>query len=323
MTVSAPDHEGPYFDQLRVGDVFDTAPALTLTSGRAAVHQSVTGSRLRLSLDEHLARTVAGAPLADPAFVWDVAIGQSTLVTRRVVANLFYRGLAFHRIPALGDTLHTRTEVVGLRQNRSRPTGLVALRVTTSDQDGRLVLDFWRCAMLPLSAPDAETGHVDDLDTVGSPVDITPVVAELGGWQLAAFPRSETPAAGTSWRLDAGDLVSSATELARVTLNLAHLHHDELTRPGGRMVYGGHTIGIALAQLTRTLPDLITVAGWHSCDHLNPVREGDTLRSEIELERVEKAGEDVHALTLRITVFAIRPDGATPVLDWRLTALSR
>jgi acyl dehydratase len=31
-------------------------------------------------------------PLAHPAFVCDVAIGQSTLVTQRVKANLFYRG---------------------------------------------------------------------------------------------------------------------------------------------------------------------------------------------------------------------------------------
>src|SRR5436305_1277018 len=85
---------------------------------------------------------------------WD-----STAVTRRVVANLFYRGLAFHRIPALGDTLRTRTEVVGLRQNASRPTGLAALRITTTDQYDRLVLDFWRCAMLPLSSPDVRTGY--------------------------------------------------------------------------------------------------------------------------------------------------------------------
>src|SRR4051794_1870442 len=103
-------HDGPYFDELTTGDIFDSPPAITLTRGRAAVHQSILGSRLRLSLDEHLSRRVTGEALADPSFVWDVSIGQSTLVTRRVVANLFYRGLAFHRIPALGDTLRTSTE---------------------------------------------------------------------------------------------------------------------------------------------------------------------------------------------------------------------
>ena len=86
---------------------------------------------------------VTGVPgaLAHPALVCDVAIGQSTLVTQRVRANLFYRGLAFHRFPVIGDSLFTRTEVVGLKQNSSGPTGLAALRMTTVDQVGRLVND--------------------------------------------------------------------------------------------------------------------------------------------------------------------------------------
>ena len=100
--------------------------------------------------------TGATAALAHPALVCDVAIGQSTLATQRVKANLFYRGLTFHRFPVIGDSLFTRTEVVGLKQNSAKPgrapTGLAALRMTTVDQIGRLVLDFYRCAMLPLSS---------------------------------------------------------------------------------------------------------------------------------------------------------------------------
>jgi acyl dehydratase len=83
-----------------------------------------------------------------------VAIGQSTLVTQRVIANLFYRGLVLRRSPTIGDTLSTTTEVVALRQNSPRPgraaTGLAAPRARTVDQQKRRVLDFWRCAMLPL-----------------------------------------------------------------------------------------------------------------------------------------------------------------------------
>ena len=114
-----------------------------------------------------------------PGLVCDVAIGQSTLATQHVKANLFYRGLAFYRFPAIGDTLFTRTEVVGLKKNsasRGAPTGLMALRMTTIDQADRLILDFYRCAMLPLS-PDAgtnTTGHADDLSKVGA--DLAPPV---------------------------------------------------------------------------------------------------------------------------------------------------
>src|SRR5215217_4543986 len=151
---------GPYFDELQVGQVFDSAPSMTLTAGTAAVHQSIMGDRLRLALDAQLAYAVTGAtgPLAHPALVCDVAIGQSTLLTQRVIANLFYRGLVLRRLPRIGDTLRTTTEVVALKQNRARlgrpATGLAVLRIVTVDQDERPVLDFTRCAMLPLRDPD-------------------------------------------------------------------------------------------------------------------------------------------------------------------------
>ena len=76
---------GPFFDDLAVGQEFTSAPAITLTSGLAAVHQAITGDRLALTLDHKLCRQVTGAgPLASPSLVWDVAIGQSTVVTQHV-----------------------------------------------------------------------------------------------------------------------------------------------------------------------------------------------------------------------------------------------
>ena len=165
---------GPYFDDLVVGQAFDWAPSMTLTAGAAAVHQSIIGDRLRLALDADLAVAVTGSTtaLAHPQLVCDVAIGQTTLATQRVKANLFYRGLSFHRFPVIGDTLFTRTEVVALKQNAAKPgraaTGLAALRMTTIDQIGRLVLDFHRCAMLPLRDGAADTGHADDMSAIGA-----------------------------------------------------------------------------------------------------------------------------------------------------------
>lgn len=114
--------EGPFFDDLRLGDVFTGASGLTLTDGHTATHQAIVGDRLRIGLDHELSRRLTGGdrPVVNPALVSDVAIGQSTVVTHQVVANLFYRGLSFRRAPSLGDTLHTKTHVVGLRRNTSK-----------------------------------------------------------------------------------------------------------------------------------------------------------------------------------------------------------
>jgi acyl dehydratase len=323
--------DGPYFDELEVGQVFDTAPSMTLTPGVAAAHQAIVGDRLRLPLDAHLSYAVAGtsAALAHPGLVCDVAIGQSTLVTRHVKANLIYRGLVFHRFSVIGDSLFTRTEVVGLRQNSPRagrtPTGMAALRMTTIDHLGQLVLDFYRCAMLPLG-PDAELDRnppADDLSSIGAQSAPTPHA--LQGWDGDAFrrrvpgPHFDPGLAGTVLHSSA-DVVSGAPELARLTLNIAAVHHD--SRPQGqRLVYGGHTIGLALAQACRLLPNLATVLAWESCDHTGPVHEGDTLHSELHVEAAEPLPRGGGVLRLRSLVSAADPGGDRPVLDWRFSAL--
>ncbi len=321
---------GPWFEQLRHGDVFDRAPAVTLTEGLAAVHQAVVGQRLALALDHGLSRRVTGAdrPMAPPALVWDLAIGQSTVVTQRVVANLFYRGLAFEHIPQLGDTLHTTTEVVALRQNtvRSgrRPTGLAVLRMTTTDQENRVVLDFWRCAMLPLQDATAVTGYADDLSSIGDGRQAV-LGAAVRHWQLEPLrARSAAPAleVGSSWDITEGDIVSCAPELARLTMNIAAVHHDSAASAEGRLVYGGHSVGLALSQAVRTVPEIVTVVGWHGCEHTGPVREGDTLSSTLTFERVDPVtqGRLAH---LRSVVRARSHPEAEPrdVLDWRFVAL--
>ncbi|MDT5321190.1 MAG: hypothetical protein QOD88_3712 [Mycobacterium sp.] len=323
---------GPYFDDLHTGQVFADAPAMTLTPGLAAVHQSILGDRLRLPLDAELAAAVTGltAPLAHPGLVCDVAIGQSTLATQHVKANLFYRGLMFYRFPAIGDTLFTRTEVVGLKKNSAKPgrapTGLVALRMTTIDQADRLVLDFYRCAMLPLSsgAGPGDADHADDLSKVGA--DPAPPPSAVDDWNGEAFreripgPHFDADLAGTVLHSSA-DVVSSAPELARLTLNIAAVHHDSRIS-GRRLVYGGHTIGLALAQASRLLPNLATVLGWQSCDHTAPVYEGDTLYSELRIDSAEPT-DNGGVLGLRSLVYAVSESQDEPrqVLDWRFTAL--
>jgi acyl dehydratase len=322
--------EGPYFEDLSVGDVFDRAPTVTLDAGRAAAHQAVVGGRLRLALDRGLSRRVAGGVLAPPALVWDVAIGQSTLVTHHVVANLFYRGLAFHRAPSIDDTLRTRTEIVALRQTSKRSTGLAALRITTVDQQNRPVLDFWRGALLPLRDPSLDTGLADDMESVGREAD--PVRASLlSQFDLSTFSAGSGFSTGSAFLAPAyalepgqrfqvatGDVVTSAPELARLTMNIAAVHHDaSTTAHRRRLVYGGHTIGLALAQLTRALPDIVTIAGWHGCDHLGPVHEGDTISSTVTVESVETVGP-ARLASLRIQS---RTDDGQPVLDWRPVAL--
>jgi acyl dehydratase len=304
----------PWFEDLAVGATFAEAPAITLTEGHAAVHQALTGDRLRPALEHELAEAVLGPgpPMAHPALVWDTAIGQSTVATGRVIANLFYRGLLLHRPVRLGDTLRTSTEVVARRENRvregRRPTGLAVLRIRTVDQHDRPVLDFTRCAMLPLR--DAPTG--EEGDEVGGAADLEAEPLRAAAAHYECAPAVDVPD-GWEEEIEGGDVVDSAPALARLTLNVAMAHLDAGSAAHGRrLVYGGHTIGLAAAQATRVLPALTTILGWHAADHTAPVFEGDTLRSRIALER-----RDGRLLHLRSQV----ESDAGPVLDWRFVAV--
>lgn len=316
---------GPFFDELEIGQVFDSAPGMTLTEGRAAAHQAIVGDRWRLALDDHLAGQLAGGPVASPSFVTNAAIGQTTLVTQRVRANLFYRRFALLRQPLIGDTLRTTTTVVGLRENARkegrRSTGLAALHMQTVDQEGRAVIDFFRCAMLPLTPGSGPTGRHDDLDQIGADLPAIDPAALVPDWDrdgYAAAVSRELPAVGEEFELAAGDVVSSAPELARLTLNVAAVHHDRFAGGGQRLVYGGHTIALASAQLTRALPDLVTMLSWKSCDHTGPVHEGDTLTTRFTVEAVTPT-RGWQVLDLRAEVLA---DRERPVLDWRFAALA-
>ncbi|HVL89137.1 MAG TPA: MaoC family dehydratase [Actinomycetota bacterium] len=324
---------GPGFEDLKVGQILDDAPAITITAGMAALYASLTGDRMRLPLDAALTKAVTGSddPLAHPGLVWNIAIGASTGLTQRVRANLFYRNMVSLRPVFVGETLRTRTEVVALKENARRPgkpaTGLAVLRMRCENQRGEPVLDFWRCPMLPFRDTEARTGYADSFDDIPAEIASEAIHAAIPQWDLDAF-RAAVPAeragdlvAGTTYAVAAREPVTGAPGLVRLTLNAAVAHLDpDASAYGRRLVYGGHTISIACSQIVRAVPGIVTVLAWRSCDHTGPVFEDDLLRTDVTVESVEPLPAGGGLADLRAITYATRDDEA-PVLDWRLVAL--
>ncbi len=252
-----------------------------------------------------------------------------------MLGNLFYRGLVLLTPVYVGDTLRTRTEVVALKQNRPRPdgsaAGLVVLRIRTENQRGEPVLDFWRCPMIPLRDPQVATGHADSFDAIPDQLDLAEVFdAVPAGWNFDAMraavsgERFADLEAGTVYEVEGRDTITAAPELARLTLNVAKAHTDAGgSHHGRRLVYGGHTISVAAAHLSRALPGVATIVAWRGCDHLGPVFEGDVLATTVEVEGLHEVdGVDAGLADLRMAVSADRgEDAPTPVLDWRAIAV--
>lgn len=339
---------GPYFEDFSLGQVIDDAPAMTLTSGLAALHQAISGDRLRLALDHDLSTATTGddRPLAHPLMVVNLAIGQTTWVSQRVRGNLFYRGLVHLKPVFIGDSLRTRSTVVGLRQNKPRPgrdaTGMVALEIDVTNQVGDTVLHFWRCPMIPCRDAKAETGFTDSFDHIPETLDIDEVAKTVPAtWRLDHF-KAQCPGRhfaglkpGTVYAIEARDRITSAPEMARATLNMAMTHYDGAQGAyGEQLVFGGHTISLAAAQASRALPNLVTILAWNGCDHTGPVFEGDMLSTELAIEGLHplaggKSGPGLVELRARVTAergqSAVRAGfeagGRNDVLDWRFIAL--
>lgn len=327
--VVLPAGDGPWFEDFEVGQPLDPAPAITIGPGEAAVYQAICGDPLAISLSRPLAEAITGQPgsVVNPALVLQVAIGQSTVATRKVVANLFYRGVRQLRTVRVGETLTTTVTVRGLREASARPDrpprGLVLLGVQTVDDQGRLVLDFERCALVRRRS-DAPTGHEDDLG--GNPEEIdmaTFAGAAPVGWDLSPLGEPQEWPTGETRRDPLRDTVTDAPALVRLTQNLAPPHRDaSLGQRGKRLVYGGHTVGLAQAGLVRLLPTAATVVGWHLCDHTGPVFEDDVVDVAATLEATEPVANG-RLLAFTVIVRAER-SGAdpVPVLDWRPIVLA-
>ncbi len=328
--------DGPYFEDFATGQTF-VAPSLTVTEGHAAVYSALFGDRMRLPLDHHLSRRVTGEarPLAHSYLTLHLAAGQTTYASQHVKGNLFYRGLRLMRPVHVGDSLYTTTKVVGLKQNKAKPgraaTGMVALEMTTVNQHDDMVLHFWRCPMIACRDSQADTGHDDDFGWIKNAFTDEELLAVVPrGWDLSPLACDvtglKTPAlaVGDAVEIAARDTVTCAPELVRMSLNIAYTHTDARSSYlGQRLVYGGHTISLALAQVTRALPNLLTMIAWRHCDHLGPVLEGDIIGSRFKVTALVPVPHGGTLYDLAVEAYASRKrDGGDyqeeKVLDWGL-----
>ncbi|MDQ3645850.1 MAG: MaoC family dehydratase [Actinomycetota bacterium] len=325
---------GPFFEDFKVGQVFDGAPAITITQGHTALYQAAFGDRMRLPCDGRLGEKVCRRDrlLVHPTLVCNIAIGQSTTPSQRVLGNMFYRRLVTLRPVFVGDTLTTTTEVIALKQNRQRAgkpsSGLVALRVTAVNQHQSRVLDFWRCPMIPLREPDVDTGHADEFDDIPSQISKEELMRAVPEWWDLHHYRRLVPgdhftdiSPGVTYVIEARDTITAAPEFVRLTFNMAQAHTDAgASIFGERLVYGGHTIALVGAQVMRALPNIVSIVAWRSCNHLGPVFEQDLIQTEVLVDSVHPLPGG-HGL-VDLVASAHAGDGEKrPVLRWHLVAL--
>jgi acyl dehydratase len=144
---------GLYFDEFQVGMLFKHAIRRTVTEADNVFFTALTHNPAALHLDEEYCRTQTefGQRIVNSAFTLGlmvgISVGDTTLGT--TVANLGWDEVRFPKPLFHGDTVHVESEVLELRESKSRPqNGIVIFQHRAFNQRDQLVATCKRSALM-------------------------------------------------------------------------------------------------------------------------------------------------------------------------------
>lgn len=142
---------GLWFDELTVGQTFEHPIRRTVTETDNVLFTAMTHNPALLHLDEeYMKGTEFGARVVNSAFTLGlmvgISVGDTTLGT--AIANLGWDEVRFPTPLFHGDTVHVTTEVIELRESKSRPeAGIATFLHKTFNQKDQLVASCKRSGL--------------------------------------------------------------------------------------------------------------------------------------------------------------------------------
>jgi 2-methylfumaryl-CoA hydratase len=327
MTKTSP---GNFFEDFRLGQTIRHATPRTVTTGDVALYNGLFGARFAVQSSDRFARQIGypNAPI-DDFLVFHVVFGKTVPdISLNAVANLGYANGRFLRPVFPGDTLHSVSEVIGLKENSSRKTGIVFVRSAGFNQKDEMVLEYVRWVMLRKrdeSAP-APGDHVPRLPTALDPkmlgdacppIDVSRYDFALAG---SAHRFGDYTVGEKIDHVDGVTVEEAEHQMAtRLYQNTARIHFNQFAeskgRFGRRLIYGGHVISLARALSFNGLANAFHVAGINGGRHVAPLFAGNTVFAWSEiLAKSELPGRaDLGALRVRTIATKDRPCSDFPL----------
>lgn len=160
-----PGWEGRYLEDFEVGDVYRSRLGRTVTEADNIWFTLLTNNTNQLHFNtEYGKRTDFGQCLVNSALTLAIVVGLSVT---DVSENGFALGWDQITLPNplfAGDTLYAQSEVVEVRESRSRPDrGIVKVRTQGIKQDGTVVIDYTRSVMV------WKKGHAPNINSFPEP----------------------------------------------------------------------------------------------------------------------------------------------------------
>jgi len=315
---------GNFFEDFRLGQTIRHATPRTITGGDVALYTALFGGRFAVQSSAAFAKAI-GYPdwPVDDLLVFHIVFGKTVPdVSLNAVANLGYAGMQFLAPVFPGDTISASSDVIGLKENSNRKTGIVYVRTRGVKQDGTTVLEYVRWVMVRKrnEAAPAPGERVPRLPTVVEPkllgTACPPINVKAYDFALAgSLHRFGDYQVGEKIDHVDGITVEEAEHqtATRLYQNTARIHFDQFSaaqgRFGRRLIYGGHVISLARALSFNGLANAFHIAAINGGRHVAPLFAGATVFAWSEvLAKSEVPGrDDVGALRLRTVATKDRP----------------
>lgn len=143
---------GRTFEQWQIGDTLTHEIRRTVTETDNLLFSTMTHNPQPLHLDAEAAKkSEFGQILVNGTFTFALMVGLSVADTTlgTLVANLGYDKLVMPKPVFIGDTMHAQTEVIGLKESRSRPSaGIVTFLHKLLNQRDEVVCQCERTALI-------------------------------------------------------------------------------------------------------------------------------------------------------------------------------
>ena len=126
----AKNFTGNYFEDFRLGQTISHATPRTVTVGDVSLYTALYGTPFRRAVVDAFARRI-GYPRApvDDLLVFHIVFGKTVPdISLNAVANLGYASAASSRRCIPATRCRRRPEVIGLKENSNRKTGVVYVR---------------------------------------------------------------------------------------------------------------------------------------------------------------------------------------------------
>lgn len=151
---------GRYLEDFVIGDVYEHRPGRTITDSDNIQFSLLTMNAHPLHCDAAFAaKSEFGKPLVNSALTLAIVVGMTVSdISYKAIANLGWKEVRLIAPVFPGDTVYARSEVMDVRESKSRPgQGVVTTRTEGYKADGTVFMEFTRVSLIP------KRGHaVDD-----------------------------------------------------------------------------------------------------------------------------------------------------------------